>query len=468
MGMEIGKSRGLFWRGAPKDMQNVEGAYRTEGLILDLTMSAEKHVDAKIFEQFSNLRLLEIIGAHDIKGNLKDLFHELRVIRWHGCSWTYLPPSFRPQNLVSLDMSMSNLEKFWKSPTVTPLKQLANLTHMNLAGCVNLKQLPEQLGDIKGLKMIDASFSAIEELPDSITHLKKLVKLNLYGCKKLRVLPKQFGNIEGLRTFDATDSAIRQLPDSFVDLINLVDLQLSYCKRLRKLPEQFGNMVGLRTFDAGESAIEQLPESFGCLKNLDYLRNVSPTRHLSLSKLHNLQYLTLANCTSLGSSFPELPLNLMLLNICGHTALEQLPDMSYLKELIILNIHRCNNLQSLPTLPPHLKLIEVSKCKRLEELPDLSMLKELESLSFSNCSNLKVIDLKGTSLIMNNTTPFHLRLFYQTASLQNVYAPEPVTLGVLYSLSSFKRSEAMRLEKCINLQLLRLQQPSRCIRAVHD
>ena len=35
------------------------------------------------------------------------------------------------------------------------------------------------------------------------------------------------------------------------------------------------------------------------------------------------------------------------------------------------------------------------------------------------------------------------------------------------SLSSFKRSEAMHLEKCINLQLLRLQQPLRCIRAVH-
>ncbi|KAL1806113.1 hypothetical protein ACET3Z_029181 [Daucus carota] len=100
----------------------------------------------------------------------------------------------------------------------------------------NLRQLPEQLGGMKWLKELDASHAAIEELPDSITQLKKLVPMNLDGCKMLRKLPQQIGNMKGLRTFLASCSAIEQLPDSFVGLVNLERLELSCCRNLRNLP----------------------------------------------------------------------------------------------------------------------------------------------------------------------------------------------------------------------------------------
>ncbi|KAL1803640.1 hypothetical protein ACET3Z_032287 [Daucus carota] len=109
-----------------------------------------------------------------------------------------------------------------------------------MSGWSNLKQLPEQLGELKGLQRLDASCTSIEELPDSIVELKKLVYLNLSWCEKLRKLPEQFGNMEGLKTFDAAESAIEQLPDSFSNLLNLVHLNLRKfrdCTNLQDFPD---------------------------------------------------------------------------------------------------------------------------------------------------------------------------------------------------------------------------------------
>ena len=117
----------------------------------------------------------------------------------------------------------------------------------------------------------------------------------------------------------------------------------------------------------------------------------SPTKPFSFFQLFNLQVLTLTNSTSHGSSFPELPLNLKELIVDKHASLEQVPDLSYLKQLKIMSISRCCSLQSLRKLPPHLSLLRVEDCTSLQEFPDLSMLRDLETLEVTgNGSNLKV------------------------------------------------------------------------------
>lgn len=122
-----------------------------------------------------------------------------------------------------------------------PIKQLTNLCCcLYLGHCCNLKRLPHQLGDMKGLKMLDASYNPIEQLPDSIVHLKKVVELNLRNFKKLQKLPEQFGKMESLKWFDASRSAIEQLPDTFAGLINLVNLYLSGCENLRVFQILYG------------------------------------------------------------------------------------------------------------------------------------------------------------------------------------------------------------------------------------
>ncbi|XP_017225293.2 disease resistance protein RPV1 [Daucus carota subsp. sativus] len=257
---------------------------KIEGLIIDLTMSTNKYCNAEIFERLPNLRLLKLVDVHGIKGNFKTSFRELRCISWHGCPWMHLPSAIHLQKLVFLDMPFSRFETLWKiaelpslhhlnldgcihlkelpesighltkldhlnvNDCVTlkrlpkPITQLATLSFLDMSGCRNLKLLPQQLGDMKGLQRLDASCTAIEQLPDSIAHLKKLVHLDLSGCEKLRKLPEQFGNME------AYGSGLEQLPDSFSDLLNLVSLHLFNCSQLKRLPEQLGKMQCLSSW----------------------------------------------------------------------------------------------------------------------------------------------------------------------------------------------------------------------------
>ncbi|KAL8128318.1 hypothetical protein AgCh_015057 [Apium graveolens] len=497
MGRELGKTTRLFLRGnAWKSLQNPEGKTNVEGLILDLTTSTNKQMSTVIFQRMHNLRLLQIIDANDIIGSFENLLPKLRCIRWHYCPWKYLSSTFCPEDLVSFDMSGGKFKRLWKGPK--PIK-MNYLTCLNMRKCRGLKRLHESLGDMKALKKIDASWTAIEKLPDSITQLKGLIKLNLYGCQKLRKLPQDIGNMEGLEYFDACFSVIEQLPDSFGGLVNLVVLDLSLCRKLRnlpnsicklkllkqvdlggcsnleQLPEQLGKMQCLETLSASYTAIEQVPDSIellGRLKSLyfrdckklkfvpesiwnltsvqnlclhpgetaeislpDSVKDMNKLRYLdlscnvrlclpmilcfpslesltltdegpilssakpfSLSKLFNLRYLTLNNCTSLGTSLPELPSNLERLYIYNHTSLEQLPDLSSLGKCVHLNIERCINLQSISLLPSHLKLLIIKECTSVRDVPDLSMLKELERLSFRGCNNLKSRSLEQSFL----------------------------------------------------------------------
>ncbi|KAL8128316.1 hypothetical protein AgCh_015055 [Apium graveolens] len=491
MGRKLGRRTRLILGGNVwDDFQNLEEKSDIEGLILDFRTPTYGQATA---ERMPKLRLLQIIGEPDIKGNFKNLFPNLRCIRWHSCPWTHIPSTFCPPKLVSFDMPSSKFKILWKGPTMN------YLTFLNLGGCRDLKRLPESLGDMKALKKIDASWTAIEKLPDSVNQLKGLIRLDLNGCKKLRKLPEDIGNMEGLEIFDARQSAIEQLPDSFGGLVNLVQLSLSDCKKLRnlpnsicklkllkeldliycsnleQLPEQLGKMQCLETLAASNTAIEQVPDSIGLLGRLTWLSftdceklkfvpesiwNLTSLQYLrlnpgetdkislpdsvkdmkklselslrcnvrlclpmilcfpslksltlidegqilssaipfSLSKLFNLQTLGLYNCTSIGSSLPELPLNLEELNIYNHTSLEQLPDLSSLGKLRHLKIKGCINLQSILLLSSHLEKLIIKECISLQDVPDLSMLKEFKQLSFTGCNNLKSISLKQSFL----------------------------------------------------------------------
>ncbi|KAL8158115.1 hypothetical protein AgCh_002714 [Apium graveolens] len=601
MGKELGKSTHLFLQGDEwKNLQNLEGPEKIEGLILNLTVSTDRQISSQIFRRLTNLRLLEVVHASDIKGNFKDSFHELRCIRWSYCPWTCLPSSFCPQKLVTLDVPGSKFKILWNRalPLVNlktmdvsysvnlkttsdfrhlklveklsfrgcesllevhpsigqltelihldlsgcgkleewdesirqkprldyllvyltylflflvskldylrmyrsvkrlpdPIKQLTNLSYLSLNFCRNLKRLPDQLGDMKGLKTLDARYTPIEQLPDSITRLKDLERLELTGCFNLSMIPMQVGDLESLKVFIANGTAIRQLPDSFVDLPNLVKLSLGYCVNLTSLPDDIwklkflktldvehcskleslplnlGLIRGLETLDVSYTAIEELPvtiillselqvldlshceklkdlpdvwyyfkslkslsfdgadticqvgfpvlvrtmeleyltlkcdikswlpiiSTFSCLKALylnDEGQSFAPTEPYSLSMLSNLKQLTVANCTSLGSSFPELPLSLTYLRIHKFAILEQLPDLSSLKQLNHLYISNCVRLHSLPPLPPRMQGLIIYNCTSLKDVSDFSMLKELVYLTFGRSSTQKPFGL---------------------------------------------------------------------------
>ncbi|KAL1822040.1 hypothetical protein ACET3Z_008818 [Daucus carota] len=331
-----------------------------------------------------------------------------------------------------------------------PINQLTNLGYLNLGGCSNLERLPEQLGDMLGLKMLNVSYTAIERLPESIGGLTSLVSLRLSACKNLTILPnsiwklkllevlqldessklerlpENLGKMQSLKVLKASRTSIEELPDSIGLLSGLEELGINRTK-VTNLPNSISNLTSLTKLYARQRDMAGItfPDalkilnleslslrcnvsvclpiilSFTSLKSLSLANEgeILPSgKTLSLSKLSNLEDLSLDNFTSTGSYFPKLPLNVKELSISGHASLEQLPDLSNLKRLERLYIFKCISLQALLPLSPHLQSIRVIRCPRLQNLPDLSKLKELRHLAFTGCRNLQSVVIKPSSL----------------------------------------------------------------------
>ena len=175
-----------------------------------------------------------------------------------------------------------------------------SLNRLNLRGCSKLDKLPENLGNLEGLKYIEMDGTAIKGLPPSIVCLKKLKKLSLKGCGGLS--PEQLNlllsNLSALRSFS--------------------DLDLSYCN-IRAIPDVFGYFPSLSTLKLSRNNFVCLPKSFILLSNLE---------DLDLSYCTDLQLL------------PELPLNIRYVRLDGCTSLETLairPEDDFHLSLSLLN-----------------------------------------------------------------------------------------------------------------------------------
>jgi leucine-rich repeat protein SHOC2 len=69
----------------------------------------------------------------------------------------------------------------------TTIVHLKHLTQLLLGGCENLKELPQTIGNISSLSILDLSrCKSIESLPTTIVHLKHLTELKFGGCEILR------------------------------------------------------------------------------------------------------------------------------------------------------------------------------------------------------------------------------------------------------------------------------------------
>ncbi|KAL1803643.1 hypothetical protein ACET3Z_032290 [Daucus carota] len=319
------------------------------------------------------------------------------------------------KGLERLDASDTAIEQLPDS-----VAHLNKLVELNLRDCKKLRKLPEQFGNMEALETFDAAGSAIEQLPDSFSNLLNLYFLNLTGCSQLKRLPEHLGKMQSLKWLYASYTAIEELPDSIGLLPRIELLNFRECEKLTYVPNSIWNLKSLaRLILTREDIIKiESTEAINDMKlealdlscnirvwlpiilsssSLRYLRlrdecgSPFPTKPFSFFQLFNLLKLSLINCTSHGSSFPELPLSLERLEVDNHASLEQVPDLSYLKHLKSMSITRCCSLQSLQKLPPHLLDLTVYACPSLQDFPDLSMLRDLVRLFvYNNDGNLKV------------------------------------------------------------------------------
>nr|XP_023919224.1 TMV resistance protein N-like [Quercus suber] len=179
---------------------------------------------------------------------------------------------------------------------------LMSLKILTLSGCSKINELPENLGNIKGLEELDVSETAITELPSSLGLLKNLKVLSLRGCEGLSSISSNkliSFPLMRKRRVDPTGMLGRSLSN----LWSLTELNLSYCN-LQAIPDGLGCLPSLTELDLRGNNFVCLPES--------------------TTRLSNMKYLRLCGCTHL-RSLPELSLNNGLIDADGCTSLEILP-----------------------------------------------------------------------------------------------------------------------------------------------
>ncbi len=77
---------------------------------------------------------------------------------------------------------------------------------------------------------------SIESLPTTIGDLKHLTELWLGGCENLKELPQSIGNISSLSILDLVDcKSIESLPTTICDLKHLTELMLGGCENLKEI-----------------------------------------------------------------------------------------------------------------------------------------------------------------------------------------------------------------------------------------
>ena len=210
---------------------------------------------------------------------------------------------------------------------------------LDLSRCSNCENLPENLGNLKGLKYLYLSGTSIKELPSLIEGLTVLTFFTLKDCKNHVSLPSTICSLKLLECLD-----------------------LSGCSNCDNLPENLGNLKSLMELFLSGTAIKELPTSIDGLADHTFL-TVKDCKNLvclpsTICSLNLLECLDLSGCSNCNKLLGKLG-NLQGLKklFLGGTTIKELPSsIENLKALTFLSLKDCKNFVCLPRTICNLKL----------------------------------------------------------------------------------------------------------------
>jgi len=337
-------------------------------------------------------------------------------------------PTFRslPSSLSKMDeLRLLVLRGCDPLENIDPIKGLESLTVLEISGAASLKNIPDdffqKLSKLRSLKL---SVDQITSLP-SISHLIELRWLILSGCSSLKKLPKiktltklevidlsgatELETLEGrawvelvnLRMLDVSRTKISRLPILGDKLGNLTTLSLSGCKRLARLPKLKG-LSNLQVLDlSGAVMLKEFPDDAlqikSNLKILHLSQTLIPNLPSNFHRLSKLVLLDLSGAPKLGklddNCFQNLSECLRHLDL-SNTNIENLPSISKLGNLEVLNLSGCRALTNIGDdqcfeQMTRLQCLGLCEISNVERLPSLSKLVNLRQLLLKNSTGLK-------------------------------------------------------------------------------
>jgi len=177
------------------------------------------------------------------------------------------------KKLKTLEIRWENICKFPDNIKELPLETIKI--------SLNRGKIPEVVYSMTNLKRIEAHGAGIKTISEKIANFSKLEYLDLGDNYDLQTLPENIGELKNLKILRLSVCALKKLPESFCELRELQVLQLEHNK-LKKLPENIGKLMKLRNLDLEANDLTSLPEEIVNLTNLSFI-NLSRNSNLKLT-----------------------------------------------------------------------------------------------------------------------------------------------------------------------------------------
>ncbi|WP_313989907.1 leucine-rich repeat domain-containing protein [Xanthocytophaga flavus] len=141
------------------------------------------------------------------------------------------------------------------------------------------------------LRILDLSAHELEIYPAVINKLTGLEELYLGGSRKIGSIPDQIGQLTNLRVLNLSANNLRDLPPTIANLVNLTELNLSHNEfdDFNNLPEEMVDLTNLESINLSYNNFTQLPKVLLKLPKLRHLKiNNNALTEKAQTQLQNL------------------------------------------------------------------------------------------------------------------------------------------------------------------------------------
>ncbi len=130
-------------------------------------------------------------------------------------------------------------------------KQL-KVTELDLSN-KSIDELPDEIGDITGLKSLNLSYNNLTSLPSTVCNLVNLEKL-LLTRNNIGKLPIGISNLQNLKILDIGYNPIVKIPREIGQFSHLESFDAGFCE-LQSLPLELTNLYGLKNLNLEENPL---------------------------------------------------------------------------------------------------------------------------------------------------------------------------------------------------------------------
>lgn len=292
--------------------------------------------------------------------------------------------------------------------------------------------IPETIGMLAHLRILDLSYTGINGIPQSINKLSQLQTLNLESCKELQELTELPEHLTTLNLRYELLHRVRNLLNlkSIVDLVIFDAFDVPPNELQIGIIHWIGNLPNLKSLELGipnlSASLLGFPPQLKVLKlSCQYLESCSSLpsslsrlflAHVDVQRrlphfapLRNLTFLNLYHCSVHLNESLEIQQLESLLHFSASSCQFNIRGGLHLpKDLRILCLTECkfNDTHLVLSGLKNLKQLELWDCEKLKEVRSLNEVESLQELTVSGCDSLESLDLSNLwnleSLMLEN------------------------------------------------------------------